>query len=62
MIITPESLKKEACQNEINAVLAKHGFVLDPFFHCASQGIQMGINLLPNVKIQVPIGEVKADG
>jgi hypothetical protein len=61
MIVTPESLKKEACQNEINAVLAKHLMKLDPFFHMSAAGMQMGINLIPANQIQAPVGEGRAD-
>jgi hypothetical protein len=61
MIVTPESLKKEACQNEMNAVLAKHGFRLDPFFHMSAAGMQMGVNIISANQVQVPTGEGRAD-
>jgi hypothetical protein len=61
MIVTPESLKKEACQNEVNAVLNKHGMRLDPFFHMSAAGMKMGVNIIPANQIQSPVGEGRAD-
>jgi hypothetical protein len=60
-IITPESLKKEACQKEMNAVLVKYGFKLDPFFHMSAAGMQMGVNIIPANQVQVPVGKGRAD-
>jgi hypothetical protein len=63
MIVTPESLKKEACQKEINAVLAKYSMRLDPFMHVTAAGMTIGLNLMPqNTPVSlVPIEGGKAD-
>jgi hypothetical protein len=47
MIVTPETLVKEQCQTEINAVLAKYRMRLDPFLHVTSAGMAIGLNLMP---------------
>ena len=62
MIVTPESLKNEACQNEINAVLAKYNLKLDPFFHIGAAGMSLGINFIPATPVKVPVLGGKADG
>ena len=63
MIVTPETLVKEQCQTELNVVLAKYGFILDPFMHVTAAGMAVGINLVPaKPRVQVPVGEGRADG
>jgi hypothetical protein len=63
MIVTPESLKKGACQKEISAVLAKYQMRLDPFMHVTAAGMAIGLNLVPqSEKVGlVPIQGGKAD-
>jgi len=52
MIVTPEKVKEENCQKEINAVLAKYGFVMEPFAILKLSGMVMGINLIPKSSLK----------
>lgn len=46
-IITPNQINAEACQKEMNAVLAKYGLKMDPYCVITLAGMQLGINLTP---------------
>ena len=63
MIVTPEQMKAEACQAEVNAALAKYGFKLDPFVILKMTGMTLGVNFVP-VAASTPtlIKGGKADG
>ena len=60
MIVTPDKLKKEACQKEVDVALAKYGMKLDPFVVIASGGISLGVNIVKfNVAPVSPMEAIK---
>ena len=55
MIVTPAQLKMEACQTEIDAVLAKYKLKFEPFVLIRPNGVSLGVNYVPaNALVPMP--------
>lgn len=62
MIVTPDQLKQEACQKELDAVLDRYGFKFDVFCVLRMQGMALGINLVQKDSAPSSIAEVIKNG
>ena len=59
-IITLDKHKSQACMNEVNQVLQKHGMALSPSVLMTMQGMQFKIDIVP-IEAGTGMGPIPSD-